>query len=141
MKTVTTHFKNLDSSFRLDAEYYVLAKGIIKRYSRLLSTTYNGFSTATLKSYFEVRANDIPEVFPVLVISSLPKGSLSYQIVNKAKSVKRYNTVIGAKSNEISVLDLAHFFDHSEVQDFLGLHMKGAIMPYLDRTTLNTLRN
>ncbi len=140
MKTVTEKYKNLDASLRLDAEYYVIAKEAIKNYNRLLSKTYKGFKTAYLQQYFIVRRNDIPEIFPVLTIFPSARGTVGYQIISKTSTNKRYNTTISPRTNEASINDLVHFFSHKEVQAYLGLKLKGSVIPYIEVSSLNTFR-
>ncbi len=140
MRAVTQQYRELDRSLRLDAEYYVVAKEIIKKFEKLLSKTYKGFNISKLDKYFIVRKNDIPEIFPVLTIFPSAKGNVGYKIFEKPKSDKRYNTTISAKSEKVSIYDLVHFFSHQEVQDYLSIKLKGGIIPFLQKPDIENLK-
>lgn len=140
MICVVEKYQNLAVDLRLDAEYYVVSKDIGKAFERLFSKTYKGFKTGSLKKYFTVRINDIPESANILAINSTSTGKIEYRIIEKPGSNKRYSTTITSKTDEISVLDLVHFFEHEEVQDYLGLRLKGSVLPIIDKASLDTLK-
>lgn len=140
MQYVTHKYKDLAEPLRLDAEYYVIAQEITKRYNKLLSKNYEGFKTFKLEQYFEIRNNDIPETSPVLVIQPSTSNKINYQIVIKPQQEKRYYTTIVAKTKEVSVFDIFHFLNYKEVQDYLSLQLKGAVLLTLSNKTIKNLR-
>ena len=139
MLHVTHKYKELSEPMRLDAEYYVVAKTIIKKYKALFSKVYNGQKTSTVQTHFEVYREDIPELFPAFVIKS-SKGAISFKVITKNTKKRRFNLTIISKSNDISVFDLMHFVDHKEVKAYLSLQLRGSVMMTLPVKSLLKLQ-
>lgn len=125
---VTHKYKELSEPMRLDAEYYVVAKSIIKKYKALFSKVYKGQKTSTVQKHFEVYREDIPELLPAFVIQPSSTGEVSFKVITKNTKKRRFDLTIISKSKDISVFDLMHFVDHSEVKDYLSLQLRGSVM-------------
>ena len=125
---VTHKYNELSEPMRLDAEYYVVAKSIIKKYKALFSKVYKGQKTSTVQKHFEVYREDIPELLPAFVIESSSKGEISFKVITKNTKKRRFDLTIISKSKDISVFDLMYFVDHKEVKDYLSLQLRGSVM-------------
>lgn len=139
MLHVTHSYCNLAEAKRLDAEYYVVANPIIKKFKALFGKVYKGQKASIVKNHFDINRDDIPDLLPALVILPSPNGVLSYKFVTEHTN-KRYGISITSKSDEISVFDLIHFIDHSEVKNYLSLELRGSVIRTLPIETLRKLR-
>ncbi len=128
MKFVIEKYKKLGENLRLDAEYYIPAQEVTLKYTQLFTKIYKGFKIVELGKYFHVRKNDIPDVYPILIIQPNTTNTLKHEIVENRKKNARFHISISAMTNEISVYDLAHFLNHPEVSNYLGLRLTGSVV-------------
>lgn len=137
----TTHkYKELAEPLRLDAEYYVVAKSIIKKFKALFSKVYKGQKTSTVKKHFDVYREDIPELLPAFVVESSSRGNISFKVITDNAKKRRYDITIISKGDEISVFDLMHFIDHKEVKDYLSIQLRGSVIQRLPIEAIEKLQ-
>lgn len=140
MLYVTHKYKDLADPLRLDAEYYVVAKSIIKNFRALFSKVYKGQKTSTIKKHFDIYREDIPELLPAFVIESSARGKISFKVITNNPKKRRYDITIISKSEDISVFDLIHFIDHKEVKDYLSIQLRGAVIQRLPIEVIEKLQ-
>lgn len=140
MLHTTFKYSELSEPLRLDAEYYVVAKSIIKKFKGVFNKIYKGHKTSIVKKHFEIIKEDVPEILPAFVIEASARGKITYKIISKNEKKKRYDFTITSKSNDISVFDLLHFINHSQVKDYLRLQLRGSVISRLSIDSIENLK-